>query len=152
MTGISFEVITFVCAFGGALLGMYIRTRLPPAHLIKESDDVIQRGIGLVATMTALLLGVVTAAAKGSFDSTDVAVQSTAAAVLTPGSSPRPLWSRNSADAGTAPARDGAYNRSYVAFHRCSRRSDSVGRVADNGILSSGGGREPDSASRPQNR
>lgn len=41
MTGISFEVITFVCAFGGALLGMYIRTRLPPAHLIKESDDVI---------------------------------------------------------------------------------------------------------------
>lgn len=33
--------------------------------------------------MTALLLGVVTAAAKGSFDSTDVAVQSTAAAVLT---------------------------------------------------------------------
>ena len=83
MTGVSFAVITFVCTFGGALLGMIMRTRLPPAHLIKESDDVIQRGMGLVATMTALLLGLVTAAAKGSFDSMDVAVQSTAAAILT---------------------------------------------------------------------
>ena len=83
MTGVSFAVITFVCTFGAALLGMFIRTRLPPAHLIKESDDVIQRGMGLVATMTALLLGLVTAAAKGSFDSTDLAVKSTAAAILT---------------------------------------------------------------------
>ena len=83
MTGISFAVITFVCTFSAALLGMLIRTRLPPAHLIKESDDFVQRSIGLVATMTALLLGLVTAAAKGSFDSTDLEVKSTAAAVLT---------------------------------------------------------------------
>ena len=83
MPAINFAVITFACTFGAALLGMFIRTRLPAAHVLKESDEVIQRGMALVATMTALLLSLVTAAAKDSFDSTDAAVKSTAAAILT---------------------------------------------------------------------
>jgi hypothetical protein len=51
--------------------------------LSKESQDVVRLGMGLVATMTALLLGLVTAAAKGSFDSQDVAVRNAAASILT---------------------------------------------------------------------
>ena len=82
MTGIGFAVITFVCTLGGALLGIAIRSRLPAAHVSKESQDVVRLGMGLVATMTALLLGLVTAAAKGSFDSQDVAIKNAAAAVL----------------------------------------------------------------------
>jgi hypothetical protein len=39
--------------------------------------------MGLVATMTALLLGLVTAAAKGSYDLQDVAMRNAAAGVLT---------------------------------------------------------------------
>jgi hypothetical protein len=39
--------------------------------------------MGLVATMTALLLGLVTAAAKGSFDSQDAAIRNAAASILT---------------------------------------------------------------------
>ena len=38
--------------------------------------------MGLVATMTALLLGLVTAAAKGSFDTQDVAVKNAAAGIM----------------------------------------------------------------------
>jgi len=82
MTGIDFAVVTFVCTFGAALLGTYIRTALPPAHVSKESQDVIRLGMGLVATMTALLLGLVTAAAKGSFDSQDLAIKNAAAGIL----------------------------------------------------------------------
>ena len=82
MTGIGFAVITFVCTLGGALLGISIRSRLPAAHVAKESQDVVRLGMGLVATMTALLLGLVTAAAKGSFDSQDVAIKNAAAAIL----------------------------------------------------------------------
>ena len=82
-TGIDFAVLTFVCTFFAALLGTFIRTALPPAHVSKESQDVIRLGMGLVATMTALLLGLVTAAAKGSFDSQDLAIKNTAAGVLT---------------------------------------------------------------------
>jgi hypothetical protein len=83
MTALGLAAITFVGAFGGALLGIYIRTKLPPTHLSKESHDVIRLGMGLVATMTALLLGLVTAAAKGTFDSQDATIRNTASGVIT---------------------------------------------------------------------
>ena len=82
MTAIGFAAITFVCTLGSALLGMMVRAALPPTHLSKESQDVVRLGMGLVATMTALLLGLVTAAAKGSFDSQDLAIKNAAAAML----------------------------------------------------------------------
>jgi hypothetical protein len=62
---------------------MRVRSALPEAHLTKESQDVIRLGMGLVATMTALLLALVTAAAKGSFDAQDTAVRNAAAGILT---------------------------------------------------------------------
>ena len=40
-------------------------------------------GMGLVATMTALLLGLVTASARSSFDSQDAAIRASAANILT---------------------------------------------------------------------
>jgi hypothetical protein len=83
MSGIGIASLTFVCAFGGAILGNYIRSVVPPAHLIKESQDVMKLGMGLVATMTALLLGLVTAAARSSFDSQDAMIRVGAANVLT---------------------------------------------------------------------
>jgi hypothetical protein len=81
--GFTLAAITFVCTFGCAVLGTIGRKALPEAHLSKESQDVIRLGMGLVATMTALLLGLVTAAAKGSFDSQDVAVRNASAGILT---------------------------------------------------------------------
>jgi hypothetical protein len=83
MTALTYAFITFVCTAGCAVLGTNIRTWLPEAHLNKESQDVIRLGMGLVATMTALLLGLVTAAAKGSFDAQDVAVKNAAAGLMT---------------------------------------------------------------------
>jgi hypothetical protein len=83
MTAFTFAFATLVITFGCALLGTVIRERLPAAHVGKESQDVIRLGMGLVATMTALLLGLVTAAAKGSFDSQDTAVRNAAAGMLT---------------------------------------------------------------------
>ena len=43
----------------------------------------VRLGMGLVATMTALLLGLVTASAKSTFDSQDTAVRNSAANILT---------------------------------------------------------------------
>jgi|MudIll2142460700_1097286.scaffolds.fasta_scaffold02389_1 hypothetical protein len=76
-------LIVFTCTFGGALLGMWLRTTLPEHHLDAESRDVVKVGIGLIATMTALVLGLVTASAKSSFDAVDSAVKTTAIQVLT---------------------------------------------------------------------
>src|SRR5512143_3475511 len=75
-------LIVVVCTFGGALLGMWLRTTLPAHHLDAESRDVVKVGIGLIATMTALVLGLVTASAKSSFDAVDSAVKTTAIQVL----------------------------------------------------------------------
>jgi hypothetical protein len=83
MGPLGFAAITFVCTFSCAWLGTVARSKLPQAHVSKESQDVVRLGMGLVATMTALLLGLVTAAAKGSFDSTDVAIRNGAAGILT---------------------------------------------------------------------
>ena len=83
MPALTLAFVTFLCTFSGALAGTFIRGWLPSTHLSKESQDVVRLGIGLVATMTALLLGLVTAAARSTFDSQDVAIRNSAAAILT---------------------------------------------------------------------
>ena len=74
--------IVFACTLGGALGGLWLRTKLPEHHLNEESRDTVKLGIGLVATMTALVLGLVTASAKSAFDAVDTAVKHTAMDIL----------------------------------------------------------------------
>ena len=76
-------LIVVVCTFGGALLGMWLRTVLPDHHLDAESRDVVKVGVGLVATMTALVLGLVLASAKSSYDAADSSVKTAAVELLT---------------------------------------------------------------------
>lgn len=82
MNPVLIGVITFAFGFGGVLLGTRLRTVLPKDHLDGESKDVIKLGIGLIATMTALVLGLVTATASSAFDAVDDAVKETAEKVL----------------------------------------------------------------------
>ena len=56
--------LVFGCIFGGALLGMGIRAVLPKHHLSPDSKDVVKLGMGLIATMSALVLGLLVAWAK----------------------------------------------------------------------------------------
>jgi len=74
--------IVFACTLGGALGGIWLRTILPEHHLNDESRDTVKLGIGLIATMTALVLGLVTASAKSSFDAVATAVKHTAMDIL----------------------------------------------------------------------
>jgi hypothetical protein len=60
--------IVFGCAFGGALFGIALRRVLPEPHLSSESKDVVKMGTGLLATLAALVLGLLIASAKSSFD------------------------------------------------------------------------------------
>ena len=76
-------LIVFACTLGGALLGNALRGWLPADHLDGESRDTMRAGIGLIATMSALVLGLVTASARNSFDMVDRAVEQTAMDVLT---------------------------------------------------------------------
>ncbi len=62
------SLVTFVCAFLGTLLGIRLRAALPDHHLSEESRDAVKLAMGLVATMSALVLGLLIASTKGAYD------------------------------------------------------------------------------------
>ena len=76
------SLIVFACVFGGALLGMFLGSVTPEHHLSEQSKDVIKLGMGLIATLAALVLGLVIASAKSSYDLQELSVKQMAAKVL----------------------------------------------------------------------
>ncbi len=68
MGSLSIALIAFGCIFGGVLLGVLLRGILPRHHIQDESKDTIKMGAGLIATMAALVLGLLVGSAKSSFD------------------------------------------------------------------------------------
>lgn len=83
MSSIAISGIVFACVFGGALIGMFLNTLLREHHLNAESKDLVKVGTGLIATMSALVLGLLVASAKASFDTQrNELVQMSASVVL----------------------------------------------------------------------
>src|SRR6202030_3750192 len=68
MSAADLSCLIFALTLGGIVLGALLRTTLPQHHLSKDSQDVVRLGVGLIATIAALVLGLLIAAAKGSFD------------------------------------------------------------------------------------
>jgi hypothetical protein len=68
MSSLSITCMVFACVVTGALAGMAMRAFLPKDHLSGETREFIKLGMGLIGTMTALVLGLLIASAKGSFD------------------------------------------------------------------------------------
>ncbi|HZF30583.1 MAG TPA: hypothetical protein VE907_15815 [Gammaproteobacteria bacterium] len=75
-------MLVLVVSFGGALAGMQLRRSLPPHHLDESSGNTVKVAIGLIATMTALVLGLITGSAKSSFDETSKAIERGAAELI----------------------------------------------------------------------
>lgn len=67
MSPMSISWIVFACVFGGALLGMFLRATLPEHHLNADSKSVLNLVIGLIGTMSALVLGLLVATAQSSY-------------------------------------------------------------------------------------
>jgi hypothetical protein len=68
MISVKISLIVFTCIFGGAALGILLHAVLPQHHLSAESKDIVKLGMGLVGTMAALVLGLLVASAKNSYD------------------------------------------------------------------------------------
>ena len=85
-------------------LGGFLRDRLPKHHLSDESKDAIKIAIAGVTTLAALVLGLLVASAKSSYDTKFAEVQQGAAKILlldstlrelgAPGDKPRELMRR----------------------------------------------------------
>lgn len=74
--------LVFVCVFGGVLAGMYVRRVLPKHHLQQDTKEVITLGMGMIGTLTALLLAMVTSTANSSFDFESSQLRQTAVDLL----------------------------------------------------------------------
>lgn len=61
-------LITFACLFGSAMLGMFLRPRLPEHHRSEDTQRIVNLGAGIIGTMAALVLGLLIASAKGAYD------------------------------------------------------------------------------------
>ena len=68
MSPLVISLIVFGCIFGGVLLGMFLRRVLPEHHVSDASKDVMKMGTAMIATLAALVLGLLIASAKGTFD------------------------------------------------------------------------------------
>lgn len=82
MSALAVSVIVFLCVFGGTLVGMLLSRVLPEHHFSEDTKDVIKVAMAMVATLTALVLGLMIAAAKSSLDDKKTELRSTAARVL----------------------------------------------------------------------
>jgi hypothetical protein len=146
MSAAVLSCLIFALTLGGIVLGALLRTTLPQQHLSKDSQDVVRLGVGLIATIAALVLGLLIAAAKGSFDTQSGQVkQITADIILLDalleqyGPEAQPirvemrsvigpladrLWHEKQADAARPFARDTKAESVYVAIQALSPKND----------------------------
>ena len=75
-------LISAGCIFGGVLLGLLLRNLLPDTHLQEESKATIKLGAGMVATVSALVLGLLVASAKTTFDTTEEEITQRSAKII----------------------------------------------------------------------
>jgi hypothetical protein len=68
MSSIVVSVVVLACLLAAAALGFFLNGMLPGHHLNTESKDALKIVIGVVGTLTALVLGLVIGSAKSSYD------------------------------------------------------------------------------------
>lgn len=68
MNDLLISLLVFAVISGGALAGVAARPRLSESHLHADSKDVVKMATGLIGTLAALVLGLLIASAKSSFD------------------------------------------------------------------------------------
>jgi hypothetical protein len=74
--------IVFACVFAGAGCGIFLNRALPQSHLSTDSRSVVTMSMGLVATMAALVLGLLVSSAKGFYDAQSAELTQMSAKVI----------------------------------------------------------------------
>ena len=83
MTSLSYTLIFFLGTFGSALLGMLCTKRFKREVIGADTVRSVTLSVSTVATLTAVVLGLLTSSTKDSFDHTDRAIKNSAIQILT---------------------------------------------------------------------
>ena len=68
MSSLAISLVVFACVIGGTTAGLVLRRILPAEHLNDPAKEVVKLSMSLIATMAALVLGLLVASAKTSWD------------------------------------------------------------------------------------
>jgi hypothetical protein len=60
-------LISFAAIFGGVIIGLFVRRRLPGQHLSTETQSAVTVSVAVIGTLSALVLGLMITAANHSF-------------------------------------------------------------------------------------
>lgn len=82
MKDLVISLLVFAVIFGGALAGMVVRPLLSEHHRHPDSRDVVRLTGGLIGTLTALVLGLLIASAKNTFDQKTTQVRQLTSTVI----------------------------------------------------------------------
>ena len=82
MAPIAISLVAFALALVGILLGSVMQRMLPEGHLSSDSKEVVKLSMGVVATLAALVLGLLVASAKSTYDSRESEINQITAHVI----------------------------------------------------------------------
>jgi hypothetical protein len=82
MASLYTSLITLVSLCGGTILGSMMRNRLPEQHLRDDSRDVIKTASGMIATLVALVIGLLVSSSKATYDQASANVTQIGAKVI----------------------------------------------------------------------
>lgn len=82
MNDLLISFLVFAIIFCGALVGVAVRPLLSEEHLHPDSKDVAKMATGLIGTLAALVLGLLIASAKSSFDQKTSQVRQMTATII----------------------------------------------------------------------
>src|SRR3990172_7069888 len=125
MHALGVAALVFACVSGGALGGMAVRALLPAHHLAKQTEDVVKLGMGMVATLTALVIGLLVASARSAFDTKDTELREFSANLI--------LLDRQLAHYGPPTRETRALLRRYAVLQIDAAWPDEAGRPLGDG-------------------
>jgi hypothetical protein len=79
MTPILISLLVSACVFAGGLGGLHFHRLLPEHHLTRETQEVIKLSTGMLSVLASLVLGLLIATAKTTYDATDRSIRTYAA-------------------------------------------------------------------------
>ncbi len=82
MSATVISAVIFACMIAGIVAGRVLRRVLPQDHLDEDSKDTIKISSGLIATLTALVLGLLVSSASGTFNTQKAELEQIAANIV----------------------------------------------------------------------
>ena len=82
MSEIATATVVCVTIVAGAVVGVGLRHVLPAEHMSEQSRNIVNVAIGLIATLSALVLGLLVASAKSAFEMRNDEIKQSAARLV----------------------------------------------------------------------